>query len=135
MIRALFLRDTPEGGAKKSALPPDRQLGAHLLRPGRMTLAMQVRALCLSPMVDHKCRFKAMMLSVLMFRIGFALRRSCFCVVIAKLRRARVRRSGNAVARCRNHELFWKSVANNLVASLLNACEHVQKNKGAAARG
>ena len=77
MIRALFLRDTPEGGAKKSALPPDRQLGTHLLRPGRMTLAMQVRALCLSPMVDHKCRFKAMMLSVLMFRIGFALRRSC----------------------------------------------------------
>ena len=106
MIRPLFLRDTPEGGAKKSALPPDRQLGAHLLRPGRMTLAMQVRALCLSPMVDHKCRFKAMMLSVLMFRIGFALRRSCFCVVIAKLRRARVRRSGNAVARCRNHVFF-----------------------------
>ena len=106
MIRPLFLRDTPEGGAKKSALPPDRQLGAHLLRPGRMTLAMQVRALCLSPMVDHKCRFKAMMLSVLMFRIGFALRRSCFCVVIAKLRRARVRRSGNAVARCRHHDLL-----------------------------
>ena len=78
MIRPIFLRDTLEGGAKKSALPPDRQLGAHLLRPGRMTLAMQVRALCLSPMVDHKCRFKAMMLSVLMFRIGFALRRSCF---------------------------------------------------------
>ena len=78
MTRALFLRDTPEGGAKKNALPPDRQLGTHLLRTGRRALAMQVRALCLSPMVDHKCRLKATMLSVLMFRIGFALRRSCF---------------------------------------------------------
>ena len=79
MIRPLFLRDTPEGGAKKSALPPDRQLGAHLLRPGRMTLAMQVRALCLSPMVDHKCRFKAMMLSVLMFRIAQIMFLCCYC--------------------------------------------------------
>ena len=28
-----------------------------------------------------------------------------------------------------------KSVANNLVASLLKTCKHVQKNKGAVARG
>ena len=28
-----------------------------------------------------------------------------------------------------------KSVANNLLASLLKTCKHVQKNKGAAARG
>ena len=76
MTRALFLRDTPEGGAKKNALPPDRQLGTHLLRLGRRTLAAQVRALCLSPMVDHKCRLKATMLSVLMFRIGLLLLRN-----------------------------------------------------------
>ena len=28
-----------------------------------------------------------------------------------------------------------KSVANNLVASLLKTCKHIQKNKGAVARG